>query len=74
MQQPTRPRQALALRVLLFMVGLLLLSWPFWSAPVHRGPGFLFIFLFLTWVALILALWMVARVQARQPRPPGEQD
>ncbi|MBU1277280.1 MAG: hypothetical protein KJ720_18045 [Proteobacteria bacterium] len=74
MPRPTRKWNGPALGVLVFLVGLLLFSWPFWSAPAYRAPGFLFVFLFVVWIGLILVLWLMARAELRSSPPPGQEE
>ncbi|KMY65985.1 hypothetical protein AAU61_18585 [Desulfocarbo indianensis] len=64
----------MAPRVLAFLVGLLLLSWPFWSGPARRAPGFLLVYLIVVWLGLIVVLWLLARSASRSSPPPGEED
>ena len=34
-------------------------SWPYWSRPEYRAPGFMFVYYFLTWLVIILLLFIL---------------
>lgn len=74
LQRPNRVWEGVAPRLLAFLVGLLLLSWPFGSEPVRHTPGFLLVYLFVVWLGLIVVLWLLARAASRSSPPPGEED
>lgn len=50
------------LSVFLFCLFLILLGWPFVSIADHHNPGyFTFIYLFVTWSLMIIALFVLGK-------------
>jgi hypothetical protein len=50
-------------------------SWPYWSRPENRAPGFMFAYHFLVWLVVILLLFVLgAGLGGKEPadgtKPP----
>jgi len=73
MQRLWRLAREPVLRGLVFLLWLILFSWPLWSDPSYRAMGFLFVYHLACWLALALILVLMAWGLARQPPPPPDQ-
>ncbi|MDD2468240.1 MAG: hypothetical protein PHI97_30030 [Desulfobulbus sp.] len=57
-------REGSTVAVLLFTVGLLLFNWPLISVPAERDGFQVLLYLFLSWIAIILCIGLYSRNEA----------
>ncbi|OMH39482.1 hypothetical protein [Motiliproteus sp. MSK22-1] len=75
MQPKDTPLQRIGFQVLLFLFGLVVVSWPLVAQSPPWSLSQLIHFLFLCWVGAIVALFAISRSNARTQKPsPKDSD
>lgn len=76
MSSPTPPGTSSALRVFIFALGLLTLSWPFGVEPSAAHLSVFFFYFLACWALLIALLALMARTirRSEEPKPLPPED
>ena len=58
--------------LLAFFCGVVF-SWPYWSRPEYLAPGFMFLYYFLSWLAIVLLLFVMGAGLRSEPPDDDSQ-